>query len=101
MAKTAAQRQAQYRANRPYAGADGNGERRLSLWLSTEAALSIKRLARRYGVTKRELIEQLVGREEDRVLAAMAIDTPDWDRYFELPKRYAVTDLETPANPEQ
>jgi hypothetical protein len=60
MAKTAAQRQAAYRARRPHAGEDGNGERRLNLWVSTRTDLAIERLARRYCVTKREIVERLV-----------------------------------------
>ena len=39
MAKTAAQRQAAYRTRRPHAGNDGNGERRLSVWIDTGASL--------------------------------------------------------------
>ncbi|VAY88732.1 hypothetical protein CARN8_3790002 [mine drainage metagenome] len=35
MAKDSAQRQAQYRSKRPYAGVDGNGERRINTWVST------------------------------------------------------------------
>jgi hypothetical protein len=80
MAKTAAQRQAAYRARR--ASGDGNGERRLNVWVSTGAALGLDRLARRYGVTKREVIERLLKAEDDRVLAGIELDTPEWDAYF-------------------
>lgn len=52
MAKTSAQRQQDYRRQRPFAGPEGNGERRLNTWLSTAANLSLERLACRYGVTK-------------------------------------------------
>lgn len=82
MAKTAAQRQAQYRARRPHAGNDGNGERRLNLWLSTQAALAVERLARRYCVTKREIIERLAIAEDNRVLSGIEFDSPEWDKYF-------------------
>jgi hypothetical protein len=82
MAKTTAQRQAQYRARRQTAGQDGNGERQLSTWVSTGAFLGLARLARRYGVTKRELIEGLVKIEDDRVIATLEMDTPEWDEYF-------------------
>jgi hypothetical protein len=57
MAKTAAQRQAAYRAQRPFAGSTGNGERRLSIWIDTSTELAITRLARRYAVTKRRVFE--------------------------------------------
>jgi hypothetical protein len=82
MAKTAAQRQAQYRARRPFAGSDGNGERRLNLWITTRADLALERLARRYCVTKREMIERLVAAEDDSIVNGITPDTPEWDKYF-------------------
>jgi hypothetical protein len=82
MAKTTAQRQAQYRARRPFAGNDGNGERRLNLWLSTEADLAIERLARRYCVTKRQIIERMAIAEDDRISSDIDLDSPEWNEYF-------------------
>ena len=82
MAKTAAQRQAAYRARRPHAGEDGNGERRLNLCVSTRTDLAIERLARRYCVTKREIVERLVIAMDDRIIATLDIDAPEWDQYF-------------------
>ena len=82
MAKTSAQRQAEYRAKRVTAGVDGNGERQLSTWISTAAFLALVRLANRYGVTKRELIEGLIRIEDDKILATLDPDTPEWDEYF-------------------
>jgi hypothetical protein len=82
MAKTTAERQAAYRASRDTAGVDGNGQRRVSMWLSTGAALAMARLACRYGVTQRELVENMLLAEDDRVLASMTIDTLEWDTYF-------------------
>lgn len=86
MAKTAAQRQAQYRATRYKAGPRGNGERRLNTWVSTGAHLALERLARRYGVTQREMLERLICAEDDGVLAGMGTDTPEWDAYFGVKK---------------
>lgn len=82
MAKTAAERQAAYRAWRDKAGVDGNGQRRVSMWLSTEAALALARLAFRYGVKRRALVENMMIVEDECILATMKIDTPEWDRYF-------------------
>ena len=82
MSKTTAQRQAQYRERRQTAGPEGNGERQLSTWISTGAFLGLARLARRYGVTKRELIEGLIRIEDDRMIAPLEPDTPEWDEYF-------------------
>ena len=82
MAKTAAQRQAAYRARRPHAGNDGNGERHLSVWIDTRASLALARLARRYAVTQRALVERLVIAEDERILAGMELDSPQWRAYF-------------------
>jgi hypothetical protein len=84
MAKTAAQRQAAYRARRAHAGREGNGERRLSLWISTEVAVRLARLARHHQVTRREIIERLVTAEDERVLKGIESDTPQWEAYFGL-----------------
>jgi hypothetical protein len=86
MAKTAAERQAAYRANRNRAGPNGNGERRLNTWVSTEAHLALERIARRYGVTQREMLERLIRAEDDGILAGIDTDTPEWDAYFKIRK---------------
>jgi xanthine/CO dehydrogenase XdhC/CoxF family maturation factor len=83
MARTAAQRQAAYRANRHSAGTSGNGERRLNTWLSTEASLALARLAKRYGVTQRQILERFITAEDDRILATLEPGTPEWDVYFQ------------------
>jgi hypothetical protein len=80
MAKTTAQRQAEYRARRPMAG--DNGERRLNMWVSTGSALALDRLARRYGVTKREVLERLLQAEDDLIGATIDLDSPEWDEYY-------------------
>lgn len=82
MAKTVAERQAAYRARRDTAGVDGNGQRRVSMWLSTGAALAMARLASRYGVTQRELVEKMLLAEDERVLGTLSIDNPEWEMYF-------------------
>lgn len=45
MAKTAAQRQADYRAKRLNSGPSADGDRRLNTWISASASLSLARLA--------------------------------------------------------
>lgn len=82
MAKTAAQRQADYRAKRAIAGNEGNGERRLNMWIETSAALALDRLATRYGVTKQAMIEKLITEADKAVLDTLDIDKPEWDEYF-------------------
>jgi hypothetical protein len=82
MAKTAAQRQKEYRQKRPFAGEDGNGERRLNTWISTRASLALERLAKSYGVTKREMLERLVITEEENFLKGINSDMPEWQQYF-------------------
>ncbi|WP_426116793.1 hypothetical protein [Massilia sp. PWRC2] len=90
MAKTTAERQAAYRARQAGAGTHGDGQRRVSMWLSTGAALALARLACRYEVTQRELVERMLRADDERVLATLQIDSPEWDQYFSR-KRIDVT----------
>lgn len=64
MAKTSAERQAEYRARRAVADSD---ERRLSTWVSSDVYSVIQQLAKRYGVTNRAVIELLVSHEDGRL----------------------------------
>ncbi len=80
MAKTAAERQAAYRKRRPMV--DGDGQRRINTWVSTTAHLALARLARRENVTQREILERLICAEDDRILAGIALDSPEWTAYF-------------------
>jgi cytidylate kinase len=82
MAQTAAQRQAAYRARRPIAGRESNGDRRLDVWVSSEVYLALERLAHRDGITKRQMLERLVSRKDDAVLRTLDPDKPEWDQYF-------------------
>jgi len=60
MGMSNAERQAAYRARRPFEGPGGNGERRLTSWVSTGASLALERMSRRYGVTRKEMLEKLI-----------------------------------------
>jgi hypothetical protein len=82
VAKTPAERQRAYRASRQFAGEDGNGERRVSAYVSTRAALALDRLAARYCITKQELLERLIVAEEERFLKGIILDSPDGERYL-------------------
>jgi hypothetical protein len=62
MAKTGAERQAAYRARQAI---EESGQRRISTWISREAALALEVLAHRYGVTMRGVIEMLVLRDHE------------------------------------
>ncbi len=86
MAKTAAERQADYRARRATA-ADGSGEHRLNTWVSTAAHLALARIAHRNQVTQRETLERLILAEDEKMLASLEMDTPAWDAYFERSKK--------------
>ena len=83
MAKTAAERQKQYRASRQFAG--DNGERRVSAYVSTRAALALHRLANSYGVTKRELLERLLIAEDEKILKGLNLDSSEGKKYLGEP----------------
>jgi hypothetical protein len=81
MAKTAAERQKDYRAKRPFAG--DNGERRLNTWISSSAHFALDRLAASYGVTKREMIEKLVVEEDQKAIKKLGgLDSPGGEAYL-------------------
>jgi hypothetical protein len=80
--KTAAERQANYRASRAFSGKDGDGQRRVNVWLRTGAALALKRIARRDGVTQQVLIEKLLLAEDERIIAEISVDSAEWNKYF-------------------
>lgn len=50
--------------------------------MSTGAALALERLARRDGVTKREVLEPMIVARDQQVQAALDPDSPEWDVYF-------------------
>ena len=86
MSKTGAERQAAYRARRPFEGEGNNGERRLSTWVTTGASLALERLARRAGVSRRQVLERLLMAADDEVLASFELNSPEWKAYFAQPK---------------
>lgn len=82
MSKSAAERQAAYRARRPFAGSQGDGERRLSMWISNAAGFALARLAHRYCVTQRAMLERLVRAEDERIMSSLAEDDAAWNAYL-------------------
>ena len=78
MAKTAAQRQAHYRARRN----DGDGERRINSWVTSGTDYALDRLAIRQGITRRAILERLIVEADAAILCTLDIDTPEWDAYF-------------------
>ena len=82
MGKTAAERQAAYRAKRPFAGEGENGQRRLNTWVNTGASLALARLSKHNGLTRREMLERLITTADDANLAGLELDSPEWEAYF-------------------
>lgn len=80
MATTNAQRQQTYRANRHTAGQDGSGELRINTFVTTSAALGLKRLAKHHGITQRAMLERLIG-DADTALSA-PMDDAEFERYL-------------------
>jgi hypothetical protein len=80
MAMTNSERQKAYRLRRD----DGEGDRRLNTWINSTANFALDRLARRYAVTKREMIERLVLEADAAILKSLELDSPDWDEYMNV-----------------
>lgn len=81
MAQTAAQRQTAYRKRRSTAG--GNGERRLNTWISTGAALALKRLAAHHNMTQREIMERMLLSAEDEILDTLRSNEDEFNHYLD------------------
>ncbi len=82
MAKTTAERQAAYRKARACAGE--NGERRVNTWVSTGAFLALQRLAKRYGVTNREVLERVLLETDKAIVDTLNPESPEWAVYFNV-----------------
>jgi len=78
MAKTAAQRQAHYRARRN----DGDGDRRINSWVTSATDFALDRLARHHEITRRAMLERLIVEADAVILCTLELDTPEWDIYF-------------------
>lgn len=79
MAKTNAERQKEYRKSRGVAG--DNGERRINMFVSTSAALSLKRLATHHGLTQRAMLEKLIADADKIATTDMSDDA--FNEYLE------------------
>jgi hypothetical protein len=84
MAKTAAERQAEYRKNRSTAGESGDGERRINTWVATGVAFALSRLARRYGVTQREMLERLILEADQQIINSLDDDSQELCDYLNV-----------------
>jgi hypothetical protein len=69
MALTAAERQKRYRESKKLAD---NGYRQINLWISTEAYLALRRMARRDSVTQREMLERMLVDAQNRLIAQLS-----------------------------
>lgn len=84
MSKTSAQRQSEYRARRD----NGEGERRINTWVSCTAYFALKRLAKRHGISRRRILEQLICEADAVILKTVELKTPQWDEYFDVLRRH-------------
>lgn len=78
---SAAERQAVYRTRRSTAGE--NGERRLNAWISTGAALALKRLAAYHGKTQRQILDDLLLDAEEGILQQLRNDEAAFNQFLE------------------
>mgnify|MGYP000923890670 CR=1 FL=1 len=78
---SSAERQRAYRAQRPFAG--DNGERRLQAWVTTGTLLALGRLARHASTTQRAILEQLILAADQATQQGMS--NADFEQYLSLP----------------
>ncbi len=80
MALTNAERQAKFKAAAA-SKHDGQGERRLSSWITTAADCALDRLAAHHQTTRRDILERLLLAEQDRIEKTLS-DT-DYERFID------------------
>ncbi|CAK0767213.1 CopG family transcriptional regulator [Gammaproteobacteria bacterium] len=74
MGKTNAERQAAFRARRKTElDADGFADARLETWVPVRTKFALTRLAAHKGVTEREVLVELLTREETRIRKGMSL----------------------------
>ena len=66
MALTNSERQANFRKRAAFKH-DGQGERQLSMWVTTATACALERLAVHHKTTRRDILERLLIAEQDRI----------------------------------
>ena len=81
MAKTTAERQTNYRNSRTMVGE--SGEKRINTWVSTGSHMALSRLANRYGVTKREMLERLITEADQKIEDTLKNDE-EWETYHSV-----------------
>lgn len=80
MAKSNKERQHQYRLNRTSIGP--YGEYRINTFVSGDAYFNIKRLARHYNISQKQVIELLINTADKAIIDKLDIDSPEWEEYF-------------------
>jgi hypothetical protein len=78
MAKTSAQRQKDFRDKH----LGSYNSRRVNTIVSSSAYWALKRLAKRSGLSMKEMIETLALSEDMAIQEKLKVDTPEWDDYF-------------------
>ena len=76
MPLTNAEKQARYRAARPYAD-NGEGERRIASWVTSHTSFSLERLARHFGISQREVLENIIEAATKSATAGMTDEALD------------------------
>jgi len=80
MAKSGAERQAKYRRKRATAGPQGDGERRVDLWVSYAAFFALRRLSKHHGIGQGRVLEDLILAADTKMTQGMTDE--DFDKYL-------------------
>jgi hypothetical protein len=83
-AKTNAERQATYRKNRATAGKNGDGEKRLHTFVSVGTTFALGRIAKHYGVTRREILEKMILEADSEIQKTLELDSKECNQYFNV-----------------
>lgn len=82
MAKTDAERQAEYRKRK----AKDLGERRINTWVSREAFDGLRRLSNHQGIPQRDVLENLIKEADGSVMRLFSPGSPELREYLGEPE---------------
>ena len=82
-AKTAAERQAEYRRKKKWKGGTYNaGHKNLNIWVDATTKYALERLAKHYENSTGMVIEVLIKEAEEKLKSGWEISSKEWDNYF-------------------
>jgi hypothetical protein len=84
MTKTLLTRQDNSQQSPHFQRVEGLGQQHVHIWISDGVYLALERLAKCYGITKKDMLEKLIVDEDEKVLHGTNLESAEGQRYLSL-----------------